>query len=313
MEEAAVADVSATPLLIDVSFPLAPYADEYLPVAPLKGGRGPYAAYVRALCDEAEVAAPDFGDYRVEAVQISGGDPGMMSGNQIRSITRVLHRSFAVPHHTELTVELTPGRISVDFLSSVDSVFRLRPSVRLVSAVPEELIALGARFKLGTVQDLMELFGCRNINDFSFEVSYGLFRQTERSLRYTLEQAVRLGAGHISLAAFQVRAGSESAHLIESGALTLPSAEQAAQMLEAGEEFLSSHGFENYASGQYALPGHRSACYEARASGCPCLGVGLNARSRFEDMEVVNTGDFAVYVAHPKDPAYTCASSRIVK
>ncbi len=299
-------------LIVHLTFPLSPRDDEYLPFPPLKGGAGPCGAYCDALASEIAAAAPDFSGYEVASVRLDGAIPSMMSGNQFRGLMRALHRGFALAPRCELSLRVAPLLMSADLIGSLDSAFRLNLDLDFVSAVDKELKTVHALYRYGAVQDMMELVHCFNIEDYGFDVRYGLYHQTPKSLVYSLDAALDLSPTHLTLSPFVARPGSRCEAEEKAGELAAVSADARAELLEAGRAHLAEKGFEEYAPGRFALPGHRVAYWEQYAAGCALLGAGLGARSAFEDMELVNTTNFAAYVASPQDPAVTVASSRIL-
>lgn len=298
-------------LILHLAFPLSPRRDEYLPFPPLKGGAGPCAAYVAALVEELGAAAPDFAGYSLRAVRLDGAIPSMMSGSQLRDVMRAVHRGFALEGRPEFCLKIAPRLMSADLLASADSAFKLALDIDFVSAEERELAALQAPFNYGCLQDMMELVRCFGIGEFGFALRYGLPCQTPASLAYSIDRALDLGAPRVSLTPFVPLEGSRTARLAASGELPLPDEEGRAGLLEAGREHLAEAGLGEYAPGRFCLPGREDAYTELYAGGCALLGAGLGARSRFEDMELVNTGDFAAYVGAPADPAATVAESRI--
>ena len=299
-------------LIVHLTFPLSPRDDEYLPFPPLKGGAGPCEANCGALASAVAAAAPDFSGYEVASVRLDGAAPSMMSGKQFRGIMRALHKGFALAPRCELSLKVAPLLMSADLVGSLDSAFRLNLDLDFVSAVDRELKEVHALYRYGAVQDMMELVRCFNIGEYGFDVRYGLYRQTPKTLVYSLDAAIDLGPTHLTLSPFAARPGSRCDSEEKRGELPTVSAEARAELLEAGRAHLAEKGFEEYAPGRFALPGHRVAYWDLYASGCALLGAGLGARSAFEDMELLNTSNFAAYVASPQDPAVTVASSRIL-
>lgn len=298
-------------LILHLVFPLSPRRDEYLPFPPLKGGAGPCAAYVGALVEEIGAAAPDFSGRALRAVRLDGAAPSMMSGSQLRSIMRAVHKGFALEGRPEFALKIAPRLMSADLIASADSAFRLALDIDFVSAEERELAALQAPFNYGCIQDMMELVRCFGIKDFGLALRYGLPFQTPATLAYSIGRALELGAPRVSLTPFKPLEGSRTAGLVASGELTLAGEDERAELLEAGRERLAEAGMGEYAPGRFCLPGREDSYTRLYAEGCEMLGCGLGARSRFEDMELLNTSDFAAYVGAPRDPAATVARSRI--
>jgi len=299
-------------LLLNLSFPLCPKACDYCHYRPIKAGAGPASAYVKALMKELEAAAADFSAHSLLAVHLGGGMPAMLKGIELRSLLRCIKSNFKLEGRGEFTVECTPNGLSVDFLSSMDGAFRLRPEFGFLSSNAEELLALGAHYNYGSFQDAMELIRCRDLSDFSFTLLYGLFKQTEKSLVFSIEKALELGVPHICLAPFRLHPDSVCAGMVAQGRLPKPETENYTALYSAGRQKLCKEGFREYAKGHFALPGHESQYLLGSLGGSEVLGAGLLARSRFEDMELLNTGNFKAYVEHPEDPAVSCMKSRIL-
>ena len=303
------------PLLLDLRFPLSPRYDEHLENGTLKGGAGPCEAYVKALDKEIAATASDFQGYKVVAVRLEGGIPSMMTGTQLRSIMRAIRGGFDFDPGTEFLLRVGPRLLSADLLSSRLSTFKLVLEFDAVSSVGKELRALGEYFDFGTIQDTMELLRCLDLREFSVDLRYGLFYQTEKTMRQSLDEVSALepvSPTRISLLPYKLRPDGDCAKLVEKGELPAPDPALAEELFRAGDEHVQTLGFAPYARGRYALPGHESAWWKAYREGAAVLGCGLGARSRFEEFETKNTLNFKAYVEHPDDISVTCASSRLL-
>ena len=300
------------PLVLDLMFPLNPRYDEHQPADTLLGGEGPCRAYADALAKEIASAAPDFEDYEVAAVRLHGGSPSMMGGTQLRNVMKAVRNGFSLVDEPEFLLQTGARQLSADLLASRLSCFKIVLEFDAVSAMGKELRALGSRFDFGSFLDMLELLKCMNIKEFSFDLRYGLFFQTEKSMREGLDEVFKTAAPRLALLPYTMRPAGECAQLVEKGELSLPSAEEAAALFAVGDSLIKEGGYEPYARGRYAHPGHESAWWKAYREGAAVLGCGLGAHSSFEEFESDNTRNFKVYVEHSEDIEAVCARSVVL-
>ena len=301
----------ANDLVVNVEFPLIPCPSGRSLLPGVTSSAGLCAAYAAALEAEIAAVAPDFAAYRVAAVRIAGSTPGLMTGAQIRALLQAIERNFAVADGTELLMGLEPGRVSADFLENVGRPFRLRPHLPLASALADELCALGRPYGYGAFREVADLLSCYGVDDFGVDLLYGIPRQTPASLATSIGRAAELGARRVGLFPLEVAAGTElAAWVAEAGGAVEGDARR--ELFRAGRERLESLGFAPHTARRFALPDAQSAFWEAYAGGAALVGIGLGARSSFEDLECVNTRDLKAYVAHPDDPAVTVAACTVL-
>ncbi|MBD3372675.1 MAG: coproporphyrinogen III oxidase, partial [Candidatus Coatesbacteria bacterium] len=101
--------------------------------------------------------------------------------------------------------------------------------------------------------------------------------QRPRTFAASVSRAVELGVDHLSLYALKLEPGTPLARAVETGELTAPAPDEAADCYSAARELLAAAGFQQYEISNFARPGHRSQHNEHYWRGGRFIGLGPSA------------------------------------
>ena len=100
-------------------------------------------AYMKALEEEIESRAVEFGDYIVVSVFVGGGTPSIAETKDIEAVLTAIRHSYRLADDAEITIEVNPGTVERKKLEAYRSVGVNRLSIGLQSARNEELKRIG--------------------------------------------------------------------------------------------------------------------------------------------------------------------------
>ncbi len=258
-------------------------------------------AYMEALLRETRQRAKEYGTYVVDTIFIGGGTPSVVDAGWITELMQTVRDGFVLAKEPEITLEVNPGTVDADKLSSYYGAGINRLSIGLQSAENEELKYLG---RIHSWEDFLETYrlareaGFTNIN---VDLMSALPGQTLATYRSTLTKVLGLTPQpeHISAYSLIVEEGTPFADMDAKGQLQLPDEESERSMYELTRELLAECGFERYEISNYAKAGYacrHNAGYWRRVN---YLGLGIGAASMVDNVRFQNKSALQEYIASP--------------
>jgi putative oxygen-independent coproporphyrinogen III oxidase len=287
------------PVALYVHFPfclsICPYCD--FVVAAGAAARGPtaqVARFVRALCREVALRAPDVDGVPLASVYLGGGTPSLMAPAQVEQLLQTVDEAFGMAGSAEVTLEVNPGPAERGDLAGFRTAGVNRLSIGAQSMNPDELRALGRRHSPKDVAATVAEARRAGFEDVSLDLLYDVPGQTLSSWATTLVEVLAMAPDHVSSYALTLDdpdaeglTGPAGDHLpLRRGARGWRSrarAEQdedrAAAMYLMAAERLSSAGLGWYEISNWARPGHESRHNLAYWNGVPWEAVGPGAHA----------------------------------
>ncbi len=213
--------------------------------------------YVESLCEKIRSYDEFAKAYRVVSIFVGGGTPSILDAEQMEEIFKSIKETFVLSKDAEITIEMNPGTVTEEKLSSYKMCGVNRLSIGLQSANDVELKVLG---RIHTYDEFLKTYelarkaGFENIN---IDLMSAIPFQTSESYKETLEKVTALNPEHISAYSLIIEEGTpfyerygEGKHDDE-----LPSEEEERQMYYDTKEILALSGYHRYEISNYAKPG----------------------------------------------------------
>ena len=250
-------------------------------------------AYVEALAREITEAQDH--QQAVSTLYYGGGTPSRMSIENLRRITSNIRSAFDVASDAEFSMESNPEDISVASLDAWRGLGVNRLSIGVQSFVDAELQPLGrihggavARSAVAAAVDA----GFRT----NLDLILGLPGQTRDSFLATLDIALALGVGHVSLYMLDLEQGSPLAVQVGRGRATLPDDSLVADLYIEAIESLEAGGLRQYEISNFARAGEECLHNLRYWTRLPYRGLGLGAHSFMDGRRFANTRDIRRYI-----------------
>ena len=263
-------------------------------------------AYVDALCAEISLWGERLGNPEVRTVFFGGGTPSWIPSERLEQVLGQAKRAFRFQEGAECSAEVNPGDVSPESVARWMRMGLDRISMGLQS-FDDALLALLTRRH--TAAQAIEAYhtlrdgGYRNV---SFDLIYGLPRQSLDAWRRTLDTALALDPAHISMYALTVEEGTPLWTEVENGAVDRPDPDLAADMYEAAEAAFGSAGYRHYEISNWAKPGFECRHNLVYWRNEPFLGVGPGAHSYMNKKRFWNVrspSDYVRRLTRDHDPA----------
>ncbi|HEY3488963.1 MAG TPA: radical SAM family heme chaperone HemW [Candidatus Deferrimicrobiaceae bacterium] len=217
--------------------------------------------YVDRLLREAELlcsAYPHLKDSAADTIFFGGGTPTALGADRLLVLLASLRRTFRVTGSAEVTVEANPGTVTLESLTVLRRGGFNRLSLGVQSFHPETLELLGRIHGAGEIRDAIRDARRAGIRNVGIDLIFGIPSQTVVEWGYDLHMAETFLPEHLSAYALTPEAGTPLGDALAAGALTMPDETTIAEMYELARRTLSTAGYVQYETSNFARPGRES-------------------------------------------------------
>ncbi len=214
----------------------------------------PIAAFVETLQREIAMVGEASRAKRVTELHWGGGTPNTLSPERFEAINAGLARCFDLSSLERHAVEIDPRLLTAEHVAAFTRCGVNRASLGVQDLDPGVQSAIGRVQPLDTVQAAVTLLRKGGIDSISFDLIYGLPRQTRESVRRTVEQAIELKPARFSVFGYaHVPWFKQRQRLIDDA--QLPGAEARFALADEIRTALTSAGYVEIGYDHFALPG----------------------------------------------------------
>jgi len=251
--------------------------------------------YLRYVEMELALLASRLGN-RQQTVQVhlGGGTPTFLNPDELRQLMQMLRQNFDFSPDAEVSIELDPRTVDTSMMALLAEMGFNRASLGVQDFDPDVQNAVHRIQPLEMVEQTFRESRDAGFTSISFDLIYGLPKQTVTSFRKTLDEVIRIAPDRIALynyAHLPTRVMAQR-RIAESD---LPSAEERLQifmmsmrgLLDAGYVYV---GLDHFAKPQDELARalsnnslHRNFQGYTTRAGCDLLGIGVSSISKIGD------------------------------
>lgn len=232
--------------------------------------------YIDALIADLESALPLIWGRRVQTVFMGGGTPSLFSPAHIDRLLRALDARLKLDPDAEITLEANPGTLEIAQFAGYRAAGVNRLSIGVQSFHSGHLSALGRIHGADEAHRAAEQ-ASHHFDTFNLDIMYALPGQTLEQALADVEQALALGARHLS--AYHLTLEPNTLFAARPPA-NLPDDDLAADMQEAIEVRLAQAGLVHYETSAFALPGHQARHNLNYWTFGDYLGIGAGAHGK---------------------------------
>ncbi len=249
--------------------------------------------YLNAMALEAERRADAARGLTFTSVFFGGGTPSALESSAFRSVGRMLRDRFAIADDAEITLEANPESVLPDRVAAWVEAGVNRVSMGAQSFDPDELARLGRIHDSARPAEAARRIRAGGIGRLSLDLMYGYPGHTTTTWRSSLERALELEPGHLSLYCFIPEPGTPMGDDVLAGRVALPTPAIQARMHAAALDRLDEHGYSPYETANFCRPGeearHNLVYWLAR----PFVGLGPSAHGCLEGERYGNHDSFS--------------------
>jgi oxygen-independent coproporphyrinogen-3 oxidase len=226
-----------------------------------------FNSHVRASVDQAEWREALLADLahearllpsrRLTSIFFGGGTPSLMEPATVAALIASAREHWPCADDLEITLEANPNSVEAARFADLAAAGVNRLSLGLQSLDDDRLAFLGrahsAREGLAALETAQKQFA-----RVSFDLIYALPGDSAESWARTLERALSLGTGHLSLYQLTVEPGTRFAALAAAGKLETLDSDEAAELYELTAEITAGAGISAYEISNHARAGEES-------------------------------------------------------
>ena len=214
-----------------------------------------------------------------ETAYVGGGTPTLLGVKDLGSLLSAVRA--AVPGIRELTCEANPDSLTDEVLLAVREAGATRLSIGVQSLDDAELAELGRLHDAACAHERVTAAVASGL-DVSVDLMCATPLQTDGSWARTVEGAVALGVGHVSVYPLQIEEGTAlNARYADDPCSWNDDGVQASRMTQA-QALLEGCGYHRYEVASYSIAGKECRHNIAYWTGAPYMGLGTGASSMLD-------------------------------
>jgi oxygen-independent coproporphyrinogen-3 oxidase len=235
------------------------------------------------------------GDGPVDTVYLGGGTPSRTSLPNLARLFAAIRAHYDIADGAEITLEANPEDVSAESVQAWRDLGVNRISVGVQSFHDDELRVIGRIHDRAQALEAVRTIVASGARS-NLDLILGLPNQTAESFRASLDTAIELGAGHLSLYMLDLEERTPLQVQASRGRVSLPDDDLVADLYLEAVERLGHAGLRQYEISNFARPGDESRHNLRYWTRSEYLGFGLGAHSFRGSERFANTRDIRKYI-----------------
>lgn len=214
-------------------------------------------SYVDSLCDEIRLVSLALqGRGRPVSVHFGGGTPNFLETDELSRILDAIENNFGLTDDTRLAIELDPRQVRPGDISQLATLGFARVSLGVQDFDIEVQKAVNRVQSFELIESCVSAVREAGIEDLSFDLLYGLPRQTMASFAETIAKTIALSPDRVSVFGYaHLPSALRRQRMIDSA--DLPDEILRADLSERADAMLTAAGYGQIGFDHYAKPGNR--------------------------------------------------------
>ncbi|MBV9630326.1 MAG: oxygen-independent coproporphyrinogen III oxidase [Xanthobacteraceae bacterium] len=268
--------------------------------------KDPLREYVSLLGRELELVMQRTSVRKIARIHWGGGTPSAIGGAALAEIMEQLARLADITAVREHAIELDPRHVRPELVHTLAALGINRVSLGVQTFAAHVQAAMGRVQPFATVRRAIDRLRQAGIDNFNFDLMYGLPRQTTTDLRETIDLAVGLNPQRLALFGYaHVPWFRPRQRLINEA--DLPGVTERFDQMNTARQHLYRHGFEPIGLDHFALPSdelavaarehrlHRNFQGYTDDGSAVLIGLGSSSIGRVPQGFVQNAADVVEY------------------
>lgn len=234
---------------------------------------------LETMCTEIQARKNYLSDKNIATIYFGGGTPSTLSSQEISSLLSEIKKHFTILNDAEITMEVNPDDLSIEYLKSLKEIGVNRLSIGIQSFDNEQLAFIQRRHDADGAMNAVKKAQQAGFDNISIDLIYGLPNQTLKSWHKQLDKAFTLDVQHFSAYGLTYETNTALWRQLQQGKVTATNDETMIKMYEMLVEKCAENGFEQYEISNFAKVGLRSRHNSSYWQQVPYLGIGPSAHS----------------------------------
>ena len=235
-------------------------------------------AFLSALKQEMEFYSNHFQSF--DTIYIGGGTPSLLTARQLTEIFIAIKKFYKIEPPAEITIEVNPGDVSVEYFQSLRSLGITRLNIGIQSFNDNLLKFLGRRHSKKDAIEAIDAARTAGFTNVGFDLIYGVHHQDIKLWKRTLQKALSFSPAHISCYQLSLEAKAPLNKKYGTEGIKLPKEEEQAIFFLATSEELENAGYIHYEVSNFARNENLKSRHNMKYwQHVPYLGLGPAAHS----------------------------------
>ena len=214
----------------------------------------------------------------LESVYFGGGSPSLLSLKEIDSIISKVKEKFIISKNTEMTLELNPDDVSMEYIKGLKKIGINRLSLGIQSFLENDLLLMNRNHtsiqSLKAIEIVSQIF-----ENYSVDLIYGIPKSSLKDFLFNIKKALEFDPKHFSCYALTVEPKTVLDHKVKNKKIIMPIDELIKKQFDKMISILEDKNYLHYEISNFAKSDFQSVnnCnYWLRK---PYLGIGPSAHS----------------------------------
>ena len=214
----------------------------------------------------------------LESVYFGGGSPSLLSLKEIDSIISKVKEKFIISKNTEMTLELNPDDVSMEYIKGLKKTGINRLSLGIQSFLEKDLLLMNRNHtsiqSLKAIEIVSQIF-----ENYSVDLIYGIPKSSLKDFLFNIKKALEFDPKHFSCYALTVEPKTVLDHKVKNKKIIMPIDELIKKQFDKMISILEDKKYLHYEISNFAKSDFQSVnnCnYWLRK---PYLGIGPSAHS----------------------------------
>ena len=214
----------------------------------------------------------------LESMYFGGGSPSLLSLKEIDSIISKVKEKFIISKNTEMTLELNPDDVSMEYIKGLKKIGINRLSLGIQSFLEKDLLLMNRNHtsiqSLKAIEIVSQIF-----ENYSVDLIYGIPKSSLKDFLFNIKKALEFNPKHFSCYALTVEPKTVLDHKVKNKKIITPIDELIKKQFDKMISILEDKNYLHYEISNFAKSDFQSVnnCnYWLRK---PYLGIGPSAHS----------------------------------
>jgi putative oxygen-independent coproporphyrinogen III oxidase len=252
--------------------------------------------FTNAILKEITLRREYLDDETVNTIYFGGGTPSVFSVRDLGLILSAIRQEFTVDENSEITVELNPDDVTVEYLDGLRETGFNRISMGIQSWSDDHLKFLNRRHNSEGAGKALEECLSAGFGNISIDLIYGIPGMSSGEWENNLDTSFSFDIKHLSAYHLTIEKGTVFGKMLEKGHLSEVDEETSAQMFNILIQKAEKAGFIQYEISNFGKPGYFSRHNSNYWRQVSYLGLGPSAHSFNRYSRQWNRSDFKSYI-----------------
>ena len=215
-----------------------------------------------------------------DTIYLGGGTPSLLSVQQLDDILKAVHNNFNIDQHSEITMEVNPGDVSLEYFQQLRKLGINRLNIGIQSFDDSMLKFLGRRHHTKESISAIEAAREAGFDNIGIDLICGVSGQDRDAWRQTLKETLSFSPEHLSCYQLSLDRKTPLYNQYKKDGLHLPSESEALNFFLTTSQVLTDAGYIHYEVSNFARANSLKSKHNIKYwRHTPYLGLGPAAHS----------------------------------